>query len=51
MSSESVWFVKLPAQWKEVFEKIAEEEGDDSHGSGARLVRKVLKKKIKEGSA
>lgn len=48
MSSDVVWFVKLPAEWKEVFEKIAEDDGDDTHGAGARRVRKVLNKHLKE---
>ena len=51
MTSEIVWFVKLPAEWKEIFEKLAEEEGDDEFGAGSRHVRKVLKKQLKEGSA
>ena len=46
MTSEIVWFVQLPAEYKEVFEKMAEAEGDNSHGAGARQVRKYLKKNL-----
>lgn len=48
MSSEVVWHVKLPAEFKEIFEKMAESDGDDERGAGARQVRKYLKKKLKE---
>jgi len=47
-SGNVVWIVQLPAEWKEVFEKLAEEEGDDEYGAGARQLRKFLKKQLKE---
>ena len=50
-ATEVFWIVKLPPELKEVFEKIAEAEGDDTHGAGARQLRKFLKKRLKEGSA
>lgn len=53
MSSESVWFVKLPSEFKEIFEKKAEEQGDLERGAAARQVRKFLKEHLneEEGSA
>lgn len=50
-SANVVWIVQLPSEYKELFEKMAEEEGDDTHGAGARQLRKFLKKRLKEGSA
>lgn len=51
MSSESVWHVKLPAEWKEIFEKKAEQDGDKEHGAGPRAVRKFIREKLEEGEA
>ena len=41
-----VWIVQLPPEYKETFEKLAEKEGDTSHGAGARQLRRFLKKNI-----
>ena len=49
--AEIVWYVKLPAEWKEIFEDIAKKEGDEEYGAGSRQVRKMLKKQLNEGSA
>ena len=49
-ANQVMWIVQLPAEWKEIFEKLAEEEGDNTHGAGARQLRKVLKKQLKEDS-
>ena len=50
-SGNVVWIVQLPAEYKELFEKQAEDEGDDTHGAGARQLRKFLKKHLNEGSS
>jgi len=51
MSSDVVWHVKLPAEFKEIFEKMAEKVGDEERGAAARQVRKFLKRKLKGESA
>jgi hypothetical protein len=49
-SAEVVWIVKLPVEYKELFEEMAKEVGDEERGAGARQLRKFLKKSL-EGSA
>ena len=39
---------KLPAHWKEIFEDLAVEHGDETRGNGARMVDRVLRKYLKK---
>ena len=38
-----VWHVKLPAEWKMIFDELAEKEGDTTHGAATRQFRKLVK--------
>ena len=38
-----VWHVKLPAEWKAIFDELAEKEGDTTHGAATRQLRKLVK--------
>ena len=41
-----MWYLKLPAEWKALFEELAEQDGDTEYGAGARYVRKTLRKML-----
>ena len=46
----SVWIVKLPPEWKDIFDDIARDAGYSDRGRGAREIRRVLRAwLIKEG--
>ena len=42
------WMKKLPAHWKEIFEDLAKDSGDETRGNGARFVDRVLREYLKE---
>jgi hypothetical protein len=42
-NTDIFWIVKLPPEWKELFEKQAKQEGDNTHGAGARQLRRFIK--------
>ena len=44
----TVWMKKLPAHWKEIFEDLAVQAGDETRGNGARHVERVLREWLKE---
>ena len=39
----TVWHVKLPAEWKAIFDELAEKEGDTTHGAATRQFRRLVK--------
>jgi len=47
-SAKIVWIVQLPPEYKAIFEELAKEEGDETHGAGARQLRKFLKQTFRE---
>ena len=44
----SFWMKKLPPHWKELFEDLAVQNGDESRGNGARFVDRVLREFLRE---
>ena len=50
MSSDTVWYVKFPAEMKDTFDKKAEEAGDSERGAAARQLRKFVKENLEEGA-
>ena len=44
----TVWMKKLPAHWKEIFEDLAVDFGDETRGNGARHVERVLREYLKD---
>lgn len=43
VSETIVWYVKLPAEWKAIFDEMAQKEGDTTHGAATRQLRKLVK--------
>jgi len=47
-NDDSVWYVKLPAKWKAIFDKLAKQKGDTTHGAAARQLRQTMKPVVQE---
>lgn len=46
-----VWYVKLPAEWKAIFDKLAKQKGDTTHGAAARHLRQVITPMVHDAEA
>ena len=47
---KTVWYIKLPAEWKDIFADMAKDAGYTERGAAAREVRRLIKAYlIKEG--
>lgn len=46
----SVWYVKLPKEWKKIFDEMAKNSGYTERGSAPRELRRILQAwLVKEG--
>jgi len=48
MNATIVWHVKLPAEWKKIFNDMAEKEHDTEKGAAARALRQFIRKHLEE---